>query len=55
MSVQSSSTSIFENNPYERHPQLSETEAEVLWQYAKLSQNIKDVSLTPFKRCHRRV
>lgn len=34
---------VFENNPYEDHPHLSETEAEVLWQYAKLSQNIKEV------------
>lgn len=34
---------IFESNPYEGHPNLSETEAEVLWQYAKLSQNIKEL------------
>ncbi|KAI0928996.1 hypothetical protein AcW1_006065 [Taiwanofungus camphoratus] len=34
---------VFESNPYEDHPHLSETEAEVLWQYAKLSQNIKEL------------
>ncbi|CCM04430.1 uncharacterized protein FIBRA_06609 [Fibroporia radiculosa] len=32
-----------DTNPYEGHPALSETEAEVLWQYAKLSQNIKEL------------
>lgn len=31
-------------NPYESHPDLSELESEVLWQYAKLAQNIKEVS-----------
>ena len=38
------SSSVFESNPYEGHPNLSELEAEVLWQYAKLSQNIKEVA-----------
>lgn len=37
------SNSVLETNPYEGHPNLSELEAEVLWQYAKLSQNIKEV------------
>ncbi|TBU35637.1 DASH complex subunit Dad3-domain-containing protein [Dichomitus squalens] len=37
------SGSVFEANPYEGHPNLSELEAEVLWQYAKLSQNIKEL------------
>ncbi len=37
------SSSVLETNPYEGHPNLSELEAEVLWQYAKLSQNIKEV------------
>ncbi|KAM5531734.1 hypothetical protein V8D89_014583 [Ganoderma adspersum] len=37
------SSSILETNPYEGHPNLSELEAEVLWQYAKLSQNIKEL------------
>ena len=45
MSALSNST-IFESNPYEGHPNLSELEAEVLWQYAKLSQNIKEVRAT---------
>ncbi|KAI8989758.1 DASH complex subunit Dad3-domain-containing protein [Trametes punicea] len=36
-------SSIFEANPYEGHPNLSDLEAEVLWQYAKLSQNIKEL------------
>nr|VWO97933.1 Polyadenylation factor subunit 2 [Ganoderma boninense] len=37
------STSVLDTNPYEGHPNLSELEAEVLWQYAKLSQNIKEL------------
>ena len=37
------SRSVFETNPYEGHPGLSELEAEVLWEYAKLSQNLKEV------------
>ncbi|KAH9857230.1 DASH complex subunit Dad3-domain-containing protein [Lenzites betulinus] len=37
------SSSVFEANPYEGHPNLSELEAEVLWQYAKLSQNVKEL------------
>lgn len=40
-----SSDSIFAANPYETHPSLSATEADVLWEYAKLSQHIKDVSV----------
>ncbi|KAI0780596.1 DASH complex subunit Dad3-domain-containing protein [Trametes elegans] len=43
MSSTLSDSSIYEANPYEGHPNLSELEAEVLWQYAKLSQNIKDL------------
>ncbi|KAI0672879.1 DASH complex subunit Dad3-domain-containing protein [Trametes maxima] len=43
MSTALSSSSILEINPYEGHPNLSELEAEVLWQYAKLSQNIKEL------------
>ncbi|KAI0807762.1 DASH complex subunit Dad3-domain-containing protein [Fomes fomentarius] len=38
-----STSAIFESNPYEGHPNLSELEAEVLWQYAKLSQNIREL------------
>jgi len=43
------STQIFEVNPYENHPELSQTEAEVLWEYAKLNQRLKIVS-APFFR-----
>ncbi|KAI0707784.1 DASH complex subunit Dad3-domain-containing protein [Earliella scabrosa] len=43
MSSALSSSSVFDTNPYEGHPNLSELEAEVLWQYAKLSQNIKEL------------
>lgn len=35
--------SIFTTNPYEAHPSLTPTEAEVLWEYAKLAENIKQV------------
>ncbi|KAI0317564.1 DASH complex subunit Dad3-domain-containing protein [Amylostereum chailletii] len=38
-----STSSIFDVNPYEDHPQLSQSEADVLWEYAKLSQHIKDL------------
>jgi hypothetical protein len=34
---------IFQCNPYEDHPSLTPLEADVLWEYAKLSQHIKDV------------
>jgi DASH complex subunit DAD3 len=30
-------------NPYEGHPGLSELEAAVLWEYAKLAQNVRIV------------
>ncbi|KAI0748509.1 DASH complex subunit Dad3-domain-containing protein [Daedaleopsis nitida] len=43
MSTALSSNSVFDANPYEGHPNLSELEAEVLWQYAKLSQNMKEL------------
>jgi hypothetical protein len=38
-----SSSEIFSVNPYENHPSLTQIEAEVLWEYAKLNQHIKDV------------
>ena len=34
---------IFTRNPYESQPSLSPLEAEVLWEYAKLAQHIKNV------------
>ena len=43
--------SLVQTNPYEGHPNLSELEAEVLWQYAKLSQNIKEVRPSPPSPC----
>jgi hypothetical protein len=38
---------IFSVNPYEDHPSLTQIEADVLWEYAKLNQHIKDVRYTP--------
>lgn len=40
------STQIFEVNPYENHPELTQTEAEVLWEYAKLNQRLKIVNVS---------
>ncbi|EIM89801.1 uncharacterized protein STEHIDRAFT_50696 [Stereum hirsutum FP-91666 SS1] len=34
---------IFDVNPYEDHPSLSPVEADILWEYAKLNQHIKDL------------
>ena len=42
-SAASGGSQIFAINPYEDHPSLSAHEAEVLWEYAKLNQQIKDV------------
>lgn len=39
-------TQIFEINPYENHPELSQTEADVLWEYAKLSHRLKIVCVS---------
>jgi hypothetical protein len=36
---------IFNNNPYGSHPSLTTTEAEILWEYAKLAQHVKLVSM----------
>ncbi|KAH9945821.1 DASH complex subunit Dad3-domain-containing protein [Epithele typhae] len=43
MATSLSSSTVFEANPYQGHPNLTELEAEVLWQYAQLSQNIKEL------------
>ena len=40
-------TDVFEVNPYEGHPSLTQLESEVLWEYAKLSQHVKIVSFLP--------
>jgi len=37
--------SIFDTNPYETHPSLSPLEADVLWEYAKLSHHVKEVCI----------
>jgi len=34
---------VFAENPYVNHPQLSPIEAEVLWEYAKLAQHLKQL------------
>jgi hypothetical protein len=39
---------IFDSNPYESHPTLTPLEAEVLWEYAKLAQHLKEVSVLNF-------
>jgi hypothetical protein len=36
---------ILDANPYDGHPALTQLESEVLWEYAKLSQQIKTVRL----------
>lgn len=36
---------VFTTNPYASHPKLTQLEAEVLWEYAKLAQHIKLVRL----------
>ncbi|TFK76370.1 hypothetical protein BDN72DRAFT_830933 [Pluteus cervinus] len=38
------STDIFSVNPYASNSKLSATEAEVLWEYAKLAQHVKQVT-----------
>ncbi|KAH9950284.1 DASH complex subunit Dad3-domain-containing protein [Amylocystis lapponica] len=43
MTTMQPGNAIFDHNPYRGHPSLSETEAEVLWQYARLSQNIREL------------
>lgn len=40
---------IFSENPYEGHPSLSELESQVLWEYAKLAQHIKQVRCPALK------
>jgi hypothetical protein len=42
-SVTGTASEVFIKNPYESHPSLTSTEAEVLWEYAKLAQHVKDV------------
>ncbi|KAJ7173862.1 DASH complex subunit Dad3-domain-containing protein, partial [Mycena filopes] len=34
-------TDVFAENPYANNPALSSIQAEVLWEYAKLAQNLK--------------
>ncbi|KIK98099.1 hypothetical protein PAXRUDRAFT_134901 [Paxillus rubicundulus Ve08.2h10] len=44
MSVSTTIHDIFVVNPYESHPGLTTNEAEVLWEYAKLAQHLKDLT-----------
>ncbi|KAJ3728521.1 DASH complex subunit Dad3-domain-containing protein [Lentinula raphanica] len=44
MSDSTPTGNIFEENPYANHASLSPVEAEVLWEYAKLAQNVKLVT-----------
>ncbi|PFH54241.1 hypothetical protein AMATHDRAFT_135885 [Amanita thiersii Skay4041] len=44
MTTNTSSDVIFSVNPYEGHPSLSQIEADVLWEYAKLAQHVKLVT-----------
>ncbi|KAI0053892.1 hypothetical protein FA95DRAFT_1578999 [Auriscalpium vulgare] len=37
------SSQIFDINPYDDHPSLTQAEADVLWEYAKLNQHIKNL------------
>jgi len=46
-----SAQDIFEHNPYEDHPSLTPLEADVLWEYAKLNQHIKDVRTQASRLC----
>ena len=46
-SAATSDSQIFSINPYEDHPSLTQIEASVLWEYAKLNQHTKDVRYTP--------
>ncbi|PBK93227.1 hypothetical protein ARMGADRAFT_929711 [Armillaria gallica] len=40
----SASDPVFLNNPYTGHPSLTPLEADVLWEYAKLAANVKQVA-----------
>ncbi|PPQ93246.1 hypothetical protein CVT25_015244 [Psilocybe cyanescens] len=44
MTTQPPSNEIFTINPYESHPSLTPLEASVLWEYAKLAQNVRMVT-----------
>ncbi len=41
----SASDPVFLNNPYTGHPSLTPLEADVLWEYAKLAANVKQVGI----------
>jgi hypothetical protein len=48
-----SSSQILSINPYENHPSLTQLEADVLWEYAKLNQHIKDVRFSHTRHSER--
>ncbi|TRM59277.1 DASH complex subunit Dad3-domain-containing protein [Schizophyllum amplum] len=39
-----SSQDVYTTNPYTNHPSLTSTESEVLWEYAKLSRRMKEIT-----------
>lgn len=41
--IMSTEIDLEEVNPYEGHLELTKLEAEVLWEYAKLAKNVKNV------------
>lgn len=51
-SAGTSNSQIFSVNPYEDHPSLTQIEADVLWEYAKLNQHIKDVRRSRSRPMH---
>ncbi|KAI0703552.1 DASH complex subunit Dad3-domain-containing protein [Cytidiella melzeri] len=44
MATTLSNSAVHRTNPYEGHPSLSKLEAEVLWEYARLAQNLKELT-----------
>jgi DASH complex subunit DAD3 len=52
MTSPSPANDIFDINPYESHPSLTTTEAEVLWEYAKLAQYVKLVGNYRYLQVH---
>lgn len=45
MSDSASKSNVLTSNPYESHLDVSTIEAEVLWEYAKLAQHIKELTV----------
>ncbi|KAJ7596684.1 DASH complex subunit Dad3-domain-containing protein, partial [Mycena floridula] len=45
MANPSQAIDVFIENPYENHPSLSALESELLWEYAKLAEHVKKVTI----------